>query len=114
MAACFAASPLSPGPQSTAVEVDLAARSPPLSLAFLSLFLFCFLFLFCLHIVLSLWPRLPAGRHSLWDVTTVGPPPPLEPATATASSTTPRCSSPRPHEHLQSKKRAGRQLSCVL
>jgi len=38
--ACFAASPLSPGPQSVAVEVDLAARSPPLWIAFLSLFSF--------------------------------------------------------------------------
>jgi len=33
---------------------------------------------------------LAAGRHAHWDVTTVGLPPPLEPAAATASSTTPR------------------------
>jgi len=89
MVAFFAASSLSPGPQSTAVQVDLAARSPPLFSAFLSLFSFCFLSLFCLHKVLSRWPRLPAGHHSLWNVTIVGPPPRLEPATAIASSTTP-------------------------
>jgi len=108
LAACFAASPLSPGPQSTALEVDPAVRSPPLFFAFPSLFSFCFLSLFCLHEVLSLWMRLPAGRNSLWDVTTVGPRPPIEPATATASSTSPRLlpGSPLPTASFERPSRA--------